>query len=220
MATFAERNITNFRDRLVGGGARPNLFEVNIELPDGVVGQADYRDDVRFMVKAAEIPAANIGNIPVPFRGRVLPVAGDRTFDPWTVTVINDSKFNIRDAMEQWSNKINDLQFDVGDISPASYQTKAEVFQLSRGGKSSGASSTGGETINVLRTYCIGLVNNIASPFKAFCRHSSALSSTYCIFLPSGGGLITLANGIYIGCLLYTSPSPRDRQKSRMPSSA
>ena len=153
MATFAERNITNFRDRLVGGGARPNLFEVNIELPDGVTGQADYRDDVRFMVKAAEIPAANIGNIPVPFRGRVLPVAGDRTFDPWTVTVINDSKFNIRDAMEQWSNKINDLQFDVGDISPSNYQTKAEVFQLSRGGKTSSASSTGGESINVLRTY-------------------------------------------------------------------
>ena len=153
MATFAERNITNFRDRLVGGGARPNLFEVNIELPDGVIGQADYRDDVRFMVKAAEIPAANIGNIPVPFRGRVLPVAGDRTFDPLTVTVINDSKFNIRDAMEQWSNKINDLQFDVGDISPSNYQTKAEVFQLSRGGKTSSASSTGGETINVLRTY-------------------------------------------------------------------
>jgi len=153
MPTFADRNITNFRDRLVGGGARPNLFEVNIELPDGVIGQADYRDDVRFMVKAAEIPAANIGNIPVPFRGRVLPVAGDRTFDPWTVTVINDSKFNIRDAMEQWSNKINDLQFDVGDISPSNYQTKAEVFQLSRGGKTSSASSTGGETINVLRTY-------------------------------------------------------------------
>ena len=153
MATFAERNITNFRDRLVGGGARPNLFEVNIELPDGVIGQADYRDDVRFMVKAAEIPSANIGNIPVPFRGRVLPVAGDRTFDPWTVTVINDSKFNIRDAMEQWSNKINDLQFDVGDISPSNYQTKAEVIQLSRGGKTTSASSTGGETINVLRTY-------------------------------------------------------------------
>ena len=153
MATFAERNITNFRDRLVGGGARPNLFEVNIELPDGVIGQADYRDDVRFMVKAAEIPAANVGNIPVPFRGRVLPVAGDSTFDPWTVTIINDSKFNIRDAMEQWSNKINDLQFDVGDISPSNYQTKAEVFQLSRGGKTSSASSTGGESINVLRTY-------------------------------------------------------------------
>ena len=153
MATFADRNITKFRDRLVGGGARPNLFEVNIELPDGVIGQADYRDDVRFMVKAAEIPAANIGNIPVPFRGRVLPVAGDRTFDPWTVTVINDAKFNIRDAMEQWSNKINDLQFDVGDISPSNYQTKAEVFQLSRGGKTTSASSTGGESITTLRHY-------------------------------------------------------------------
>ena len=155
MATFAERNITNFRDRLVGGGARPNLFEVNIELPDGVSGQADYRDDVRFMVKAAEIPAANIGNIPVPFRGRVLPVAGDRTFDPWTVTVINDSKFNIRDAMEQWSNLINDLQFDVGDINPADYQTKAEVFQLSRQSQGSGGQSAGkgGEIIQTLRTY-------------------------------------------------------------------
>ena len=153
MPTFADRNITNFRDRLVGGGARPNLFEVNIQLPDGVNGLADFSNDIRFMVKAAEIPAANIGNIPVPFRGRVLPVAGDRTFDPWTVTVINDSKFNIRDAMEQWSNKINDLQFDVGDISPSNYQTKAEVFQLSRGGKTTSASSTGGETITTLRTY-------------------------------------------------------------------
>ena len=148
--SFSNRSITNFRDRLVGGGARPNMFEVNITLPDQIAPSGDISQDMRFLVKAAEIPAANIGNIPVPFRGRVLPVAGDRTFDPWTVTVINDSKFNIRDAMEQWSNKINDLQFDVGDISPSNYQTKAEVFQLSRGGKTSSASSTGGETINIL----------------------------------------------------------------------
>ena len=151
--TFDSRSITNFRNRLVGGGARPNFFEVNITLPESVSKLADVDTDMRFMIKAAEIPAANVGNIPVPFRGRVLPVAGDRTFDPWTVTIINDSKFNIRDAMEQWSNKINDLQFDVGDISPSNYQTKAEVFQLSRGGKTTSASSTGGETINVLRTY-------------------------------------------------------------------
>ena len=106
------------------------------------------------MVKAAEIPAANIGNIPVPFRGRILPVAGDRTFDPWTVTVINDQKFNIRDAMEQWSNKINDLRFDVGDTNPADYQSKAEVYQLSRQGKSSGGkSNTGSDKITVLRQY-------------------------------------------------------------------
>jgi hypothetical protein len=153
--SFQNRSITNFRDRLVGGGARPNMFEVNITLPEQVQGLGDIEQDMRFLVKAAEIPAANIGNIPVPFRGRVLPVAGDRTFDPWTVTVINDAQFNIRDAMEQWSNLINDLQFDVGDINPADYQTKAEVFQLSRQSQGSGGQSAGkgGEIIQTLRTY-------------------------------------------------------------------
>ena len=153
--SFQNRSITNFRDRLVGGGARPNMFEVNITLPEQVQGLGDISQDMRFLVKAAEIPAANIGNIPVPFRGRVLPVAGDRTFAPWTVTVINDAQFNIRDAMEQWSNLINDLQFDVGDINPADYQTKAEVFQLSRQSQGSGGQSAGkgGEIIQTLRTY-------------------------------------------------------------------
>jgi len=153
--SFQNRSITNFRDRLVGGGARPNMFEVNITLPEQVQGLGDISQDMRFLVKAAEIPAANIGNIPVPFRGRVLPVAGDRTFDPWTVTVINDAQFNIRDAMEQWSNLINDLQFDVGDINPADYQTKAEVFQLSRQdtGTGSGSASKGSRIIQTLRTY-------------------------------------------------------------------
>ena len=153
--TFNSRSITNFRDRLVGGGARPNFFEVNITIPESVSKLGDVDTDMRFMVKAAEIPAANLGNIPVPFRGRVLPVAGDRTFDPWTVTVINDAQFNIRDAMEQWSNLINDLQFDVGDINPADYQTKAEVFQLSRQSQGSGGQSAGkgGEIIQTLRTY-------------------------------------------------------------------
>ena len=93
--SFNSRSITNFRDRLVGGGARPNFFEVNITLPESVSKFADVDTDMRFMIKAAEIPAANIGNIPIPFRGRVLPVAGDRTFDPWTVTVINDENFLI-----------------------------------------------------------------------------------------------------------------------------
>ena len=153
--SFQNRSITNFRDRLVGGGARPNMFEVNITLPEQVQGLGDIEQDMRFLVKAAEIPAANIGNIPVPFRGRVLPVAGDRTFDPWTVTVINDAQFNIRDAMEQWSNLINDLQFDVGDINPADYQTKAEVFQLSRQdtGTGAGSASKGSRIIQTLRTY-------------------------------------------------------------------
>ena len=151
--TFNSRSITNFRDRLVGGGARPNFFEVNITIPESVSKLGDVDTDMRFMVKAAEIPAANLGNIPVPFRGRVLPVAGDRTFDPWTVTVINDTSFNIRDAMEQWSNSINDLQFDGGITNPANYQTDAFVTQLGRVNDNKGTLSTGVDNMQQIRQY-------------------------------------------------------------------
>ena len=148
MATFNQRNITEFRSRLAGGGARANLFEVEIAFPEELgINLTDVSDKVPFLVKAAEIPASNIGNIPVPFRGRVLPVAGDRTFDPWTVTIINDTDFIIRDAMEKWSNSINDLQTAQGTISPEVYQRSAQVKQLSREG------SNPGDPEKVLRTY-------------------------------------------------------------------
>ena len=151
--SFQNRSITNFRDRLVGGGARPNMFEVNITLPEQIAPNGDISQDMRFLVKGAEIPAAVIGNIPVPFRGRVLPVAGDRTFDPWTVTIINDTSFNIRDAMEQWSNSINDLQFDGGITSPAGYQTEAFVTQLGRVNDNSGQLSSGTDNMQQIRQY-------------------------------------------------------------------
>ena len=134
MPKFKERSVQTFRDKLTGGGTRPNLFEVQITPPDYLKDIID-QDIMKFMVKAAEIPAANIGNIPVPFRGRVLPVAGDRTFDPWTVTVINDlegSTQNVRNFMETWSNSINDLEFDGGVTDPSVYQKDAKVFQFGR----------------------------------------------------------------------------------------
>ena len=148
MATFNQRNITEFRSRLTGGGARANLFEVGITFPDGLgIDERLVSDKIPFLVKAAEIPASNLGNIPVPYRGRVLPVAGDRTFDPWTVTIINDTDFQIRDAMEKWSNSINDLQTAQGSVDPAVYQRSALVKQLSREG------SNPGDPEKVLRTY-------------------------------------------------------------------
>ena len=148
MATFNQRNITEFRSRLSGGGARANLFEVEIAFPDELVIDLNLvTDKVPFLVKAAEIPASNLGNIPVPYRGRVLPVAGDRTFDPWTVTIINDTDFQIRDAMEKWSNSINDLQTAQGSVDPAVYQRSALVKQLSREG------ANPGDPEKVLRTY-------------------------------------------------------------------
>ena len=148
MATFNQRNITEFRSRLSGGGARANLFEVEIAFPEELgINLTDVSDKVPFLVKAAEIPASNLGNIPVPYRGRVLPVAGDRTFDPWTVTIINDVGFEIRDAMEKWSNSINDLQTAQGTINPEVYQRSAFVKQLSREG------SAPGDPEKTLRTY-------------------------------------------------------------------
>ena len=154
-------SVDNFTSALKTSGARSNLFEVEIEYPIEIAVDTSAngpKEFGKFMIKAAEIPASNLGNIPVPFRGRVLPIAGDRTFDPWTVTIINDTNFKIRDAMEQWSNSINDLQTSQGIIDPADYQTNAKVKQLSRkGGNDPGK-------IDVLREYRFeGIYPNVVS---------------------------------------------------------
>ena len=159
--TFSNRSIVDFKQKLTGGGARSNLFEVEIEYPTEInvtTGAEGPKEFGKFMIKAAEIPASNLGNIPVPFRGRVLPIAGDRTFDPWTVTIINDTNFRIREAMEVWSNSINDLQTSQGLINPVDYQTSAKVKQLSRqGGVDPG-------DITVLREYRFeGIYPNVVS---------------------------------------------------------
>ena len=152
----SDRTITDFRSKLTGGGARSNLFEVSI--PDFPTANNISEREIEFLVKAAEIPAANLGNIPVPFRGRVLPIAGDRTFDPWTVTIINDTNFRLRDVMERWSDSINDLQTAQGRTNPEDYQTKASVIQLDRLGKKPG------DTIRELRTYDFtGIYPNVVS---------------------------------------------------------
>ena len=151
---FSTRELTSFRQKMNKGGVRSNLFEVEIKDIPG--GGEDVQDEVRFLVKAAEIPASNIGNIPVPFRGRVLPVAGDRTFDPWTVTIINND-FKIRDSMERWSNFINDMVLANGSVDPESYQKSALVKQLSRDAAS-------GDKPEVLRQYnFIGIYPNVIS---------------------------------------------------------
>ena len=159
--TFSNRSIVDFKQKLTGGGARSNLFEVEIEYPTEInvtTGAEGPKEFGKFMIKAAEIPASNLGNIPVPFRGRVLPIAGDRTFDPWTVTIINDTNFRIREAMEVWSNSINDLQTSQGLINPVDYQTSAKVKQLSRKGEVNPGA------IEVLREYRFeGIYPNVVS---------------------------------------------------------
>ena len=128
------RRITDFKSKLVGGGARPNLFEVELAFPEEISIDNDVKDKARFLVKAAALPASNITPIDVNFRGRILKIAGDRTFDTWTITVINDTDFSIRSAFEKWMNSINRLSDATGANNPADYQEDAYVHQLDRDG--------------------------------------------------------------------------------------
>ena len=132
----AFRTITDFKGQLTGGGARANLFEVVLSFPE-LAQPADATatlDKARFLVKGANMPASNIAQIEVPFRGRVLKIAGDRTFDSWTVTVLNDTDFSIRSAFERWMNTINRVSDNTGLVNPADYQADAYVYQLDRDG--------------------------------------------------------------------------------------
>ena len=98
------RTISNFKTALAGGAARPNLFEVSIpSFPSFVNNWNDEK--FNFLCKSAAMPASNVAPIDVPFRGRILKVAGDRTFDTWTVTIINDEDFQLRSAFEKWMNQ-------------------------------------------------------------------------------------------------------------------
>ena len=128
------RKITDFKSKLTGGGARSNLFEVVLSFPDAAQPSQTVLDKARFLVKSANLPASNVTPISVPFRGRELKVAGDRTFDTWSITVINDTDFSIRSAFERWMNVINRVSDNTGLTDPASYQSDAFVSQLDRSG--------------------------------------------------------------------------------------
>jgi hypothetical protein len=137
----ADRTIDRFKSRLSGGIARPNLFEVVLTFPEGVVDPSvnDLESKVRFLVKGAALPASTVTPINIPFRGRNLKIAGDRTFDVWTVTVINDTDFAIRGSFERWMNSIAKVSDNSGNTNPVDYQTDAIVHQLGRAPVSGGA---------------------------------------------------------------------------------
>ena len=128
------RKISDFKSKLTGGGARPNLFEVELAFPQAVAIENDVLQKSRFLVKAAALPASTISPIEVPFRGRILKIAGDRTFETWTITVLNDVDFVIRSAFEKWMNIINSMEDATGVQNPDEYQKDAMVHQLDRDG--------------------------------------------------------------------------------------
>ena len=125
-------SINDFKANLIGGGARANQFRVTITPPPGIAIGLDVRR-TSFMCKGTNLPAQELTPIEVPFRGRKIYIAGDREFaETWTTTFINDTDFMVRNALERWSNGINDLALNTGVIDPADYQTDLTVEQLDR----------------------------------------------------------------------------------------
>lgn len=127
-------NISDFKAQLIGGGARANQFFVQLSFPSYVTAGPVTGLRAQFMCKAASLPASTIENIPLQYRGRAVNIAGERTFAPWTITVYNDVDFGIRNAMEQWSNGIQNLSSTNGRVNPRDYQVDLEVHQLDRNG--------------------------------------------------------------------------------------
>ena len=141
------RTISQFKTALGGGGVRPNLFEVRMDASNLTQFMGGVpAENLAFMCKAAALPAQNVASIDVPFRGRQFKVAGDRTIDNWTITVINDENFAVRNAMERWSQSIVDLATNQGQIAPTNYMSSADVFQYSR-------QKGNGDNVGVIKTY-------------------------------------------------------------------
>ena len=160
MAQIPTRGISAFKSKLIGGGARPNLFEVDVTFPTAVnlgiqgdgTGQFDS-ENFRFLCKAAQLPGSNVTPIDVPFRGRTLKVAGDRTIDPWSVTIINDEDFSHRRAFEAWAQNIAQYGDHSGMTNPADYMGNAIVYQLGRSESVQQGTNTTGDNSRILAQY-------------------------------------------------------------------
>jgi hypothetical protein len=126
-------NISDFKAKLAGGGARANQFKVTMPFP-GYASVGGEIEELAFLCRATSIPSMEIANINVPFRGRAIKIAGDRTIPSWSVTVYNDTNFKLRDAFERWQNGINNMSDNEGLTNPVDYQVDAFLDHLDRNG--------------------------------------------------------------------------------------
>ena len=165
-----QRSISQFKSKLTGGGARPNLFEVQVTFPstaEELGGSKTFRENLQrdndggsfnaeeftFLCKAASLPASNVGNIDIPFRGRTLKVAGDRTIDPWSITVINDEDFNAYRSFQNWMQNIAQYGDSSGLSNPSDYSGQATVYQLGRTQSQTQDTNTGAGSSKVIAQY-------------------------------------------------------------------
>jgi hypothetical protein len=136
-------NVAEFRANMIGDGARPNLFSVSLVFPTFVTGGTDASRKVTFMAKGAQLPGSTVGTVPVYYFGREMKLPGNRTFPDWTLQIINDEDFSIRNSLESWMNSINSHNGNLRDANaqnPSNYSADATVIQY-------------GKTGSVLKTY-------------------------------------------------------------------
>ena len=127
-------NIADFKAQMIGGGARPNQFRVELTFPSFVTLGVIAGQRAQFLCRAASLPASSIETISIPYRGRPVNFAGERSFQPWTVSIYNDTTFNIRNALEQWQSGIQQYNTTNGRTNPTDYQVDLSVHQLDRNG--------------------------------------------------------------------------------------
>ena len=127
-------NIADFKAQMIGGGARPNQFRVELTFPTYVTLGVIAGQRAQFLCRAASLPASTIETISIPYRGRPVNFAGERSFQPWTVSIYNDTTFNIRNALEQWQSGIQQYNTTNGRVNPTDYQVDLNVHQLDRNG--------------------------------------------------------------------------------------
>jgi len=150
-------NIIEFKSRL-NGGVRPNLYEVEINFPDGVGDRGSLQEQSSYLCRSASLPTHSQGLIEVPFRGRFLKIPGDRTFEAWTATFYNTEDFNLRAAFEQWINLGNQVDENIGAVSGLEnlmreiYIRQLSKDSSSKGGVGQGTTDIGGKN-KVLRVY-------------------------------------------------------------------
>ena len=146
---MASSNVSSFIQR-VGQGVKPNMFMVDVNFPGSLGKSADDLETTNIMCKSAALPGSNLGVIEVPFRGRTVKIAGDRTFDTWTVTFFNDKDFKLRAFFEEWANKINTHEENTSELfvpnSSTGYTADLKVKQLEKDDTTTGS---------ILRTYTL-----------------------------------------------------------------
>jgi hypothetical protein len=146
--------IQSFKSRVAGDFSRPNLFKCVVDFPTGVVGKDEASKLGEFTVRAANLPATQLGIVEVPYRGRVLKIAGDRTFEPWTITIMNDKNFVLRNAFESWAQGVQEYTQNVTTVGTDvnSYFKDMRVIQYDRFGDLKDSADAEAEP-NVLAEY-------------------------------------------------------------------